>query len=311
MDSADIKGDVCFPIIKVDEYGTLYDYTSRLLIYVRHTTTAANDDLMWMEAEDSDAAGLAAWSSQLTVSASGGEYMDSTDTQAWLFFKISNSIDMSYVGKLTPVVFAKGGIGADPVRMRVYFVRRLTGAGSFKAHTPWIDSITESSGFGSSVVFFKEVDFPLVPIQQQIDDSSVPDIGDYIGDIWFTVEMRKTSGGASTYGIDAVLLAHASDWICLLEAPSDGYWLRPWESPLHDRFLEVDSLSGAAFLRDEDDADARETVWEVHGMPVRDLILPADYDSVIRFVSLGYDARTELRVTVNGIFGTIFPFEEA
>ena len=319
-----VMGDAIVPIVKVrvdPSYASPQSSVGSLLVYKRDAISDENHGLEWMEAELSQSTYRATWSSSTHAGGSGstGGYLYRTDL-GYLLFDMHTGMDMSYAGKVTPIVLGGSNGGTWTFRLRW---RRWASGGLIDQS---IAEIGESDVRGSihDANYFEEVDFPPFPVRAADQADPSFDLADYLGDMW--VELRASiSSGPGEVRVDALMMFKADDWISILAAPMNLDGNPTSQNTLlgtasNSNRLEIDAIERVPFLFDEGN-DFAVTAWDAEGSPVPDLELRRGTHSVLGFVPmsnrasadempLGYDSRVELMVAVNGIYSTLTPFEE-
>jgi hypothetical protein len=320
IQDSDIKGDALLPVITVDP-----DVVSinTLIVYSRAMRVGANTNLDWIEGEDYfEASGSA--STTVDANASNGEYAH--DSGSTVFFRYYlPEFDSTYLGHVTPIISARtsssGTTYSIIVRLRRYLMEGIieTILGS-KSDAAWYIS---NAALWCLLHGFGEIDMPGIPIPDYITDDTSPTIGEYIkGQVsapapvdGIIVELYATrTGGSGSLQVDWLCLAKADEFIVKGQSQQrtgyvddDGY------------HLEFGALSdGFAVLYNDPTPDRLKCTWQKYGMPMRGFILLKGFDHRLRFITAYYyDDPPETRpistfdVTIKGIYGTVFPFEES
>jgi hypothetical protein len=302
--ASSVKGDVIFPLIIIQANTGESDDQSNLLIHKRERLNTGAYD--WYEAELADES--AGWTVSIDGSASYGQNLGTSAVIETATWEIA-AMDSTLVGRITPILCAKIALDSDPYT--VYFRSRLQDGG-----------IVDDSGEVSIVhednwviyTAFSEILYPPIAIPNYVTDSSTPDINAFLDRM--EVQLLATIGqGSGSLYLDFIYLA----------AINDGAWIAEFDYANTDTLdhtganrLEIDVLSGGAWIIRESD-DATQGVWSKQGMPYSDLVIRRGFDSVIRFFvwdmimppGIGWNDDYQIDVTIQGIYGTIYPFEES
>jgi hypothetical protein len=325
--SSSIKGDALFPIITVEPLGTSEDF-DKIFLYSRSMKVGANTNLDWIEAEDFIP--LHGGTVVPDADASGGNYV-TYDGSGSIWYYLP-AFDSTYLGKVTPVVTCKVSHSLTRYTIKVQTIHLVQyGAIVVLQETNEME-ISESSSDMTRwqlCTRFGELDIPPFPVPDNITDDTVPSITDYIqgqtigSDLVGTLVRLVFTETTDPFGghllIDSFCLAKASEFVVEGRAAKE---YRTVKSQVHKCVVSAlaDTINAINIAGVE---DVLHYTIDKYGSPLEDLILPRGYDHRIRMmcghvIDRGFanerdviyiDHRRE--VTIDGIFGTIYPFEEA
>lgn len=300
----DIKGDVFFPIIKVQgDYATV-SYSNSLIVHKRPMRVGAHTNLDWIEGEDITGVGP----TDARAAASNGTYViaNSTpitsDLQPWLGW------DSTYLGNISPIICVSNTAAAVwEIQLRITAPGVISQRSNLNTEGLWSEL-----GFTPWSIFHQFNEFVLPPfgIQTHITDTSTPAISTYISGLGWYINFERVSGTGDLH-IDWILFARADDWINIFSASLVGNFAGIAYNG--DKYLEIDALSSGVWLKEET-GDAVDVLWESVGSPVSDLVFRSGEDTRLRFINVGnggyqYDGLFESLVTITGVHATVYPFE--
>jgi hypothetical protein len=296
-----IKGDLFIPVVRF-RVNAGSDQGHGVFMHRRKMVIGNSTYADYLEAEDmTQLDGV--WSNQALSSASGDSYKRSGDTPASIRGNLSGlvaNLDSSYMGKITPIVIARADAGS-------------TFSVTFKLRHPlYTDTAIEQACEKSLVIDdanwiiyheLDELDFPPIPLPAGYDDDTATTIAEVVFTNLYIIAHFERLTGSGNIEVDFIWYPKANDWI--------GLFTRIYSSITTSQYLIVDAINKTSFL--EDNSGTHYGVWNKYGSPYEDLFLERGFDHRLRFLYYNtngyYDAENEPRVTVQGLYGTIYPFE--
>lgn len=305
---SDVKGDVFFPIIKLQgDYSPVTRHASAI-VHKRPMRVGAHTNLDWIECEDIGSLG----SDVVDAAVSNGEYATLGGVSPRTGDQQAITWDSTYLGNISPIIAMRVAPGDDGV-WKVEIRLNLT--------TPTVIQTssfnTDKWGVGSSdddewAVYhqFNELTIPPFEIQEHITDVSTPSISAYVQYIYWRPYFERLSGTGDLH-IDWILLARADDWVGVFNTTEDPGDLNFVGNG--DPYLEIDAVSGLAHSK-KATTDAVWGLWKSTGSAISDLVLRSSEDTRLRFIFghsffVPYSALSEFLITITGVHATIYPFE--
>lgn len=295
--SSSIKGDAVFPVVKMIRTGGTVPYnTTNIFVYRREMIVGANTNLDWFEAEDVAGGG---WTTPASGLSSAGEHARYVGVGSSLIFIIPSTWDETYKGKFVLVVSAHVDSGSTfTIQPKVNF----GGARVIELNT--IELVGHALA-NWKLLIFDEVDLP---------PYSVPDhatLSDYWS-VYVQVDVVRTAGSGGI-DVDFMVAAKADLWIMEGYADTSGGGL----DHTGTNYLLIDYLNESLHIFNLSD-ELSDASYSRYGPSFKDLILRKGMDHRFRFMGSGFDAShgdytidPQYNITVYGLYGTVYPFEEA
>lgn len=293
--SSAIKGDILFPVIKIDNAADIRGLLIHRRSYLSATTA---QDIFEAESQT-----LSNFSSQAAATASNGNVARSTSTPASVNFSIGTGWDSYCVGKISPIIVASASDGTTEWEIQLNVGFGALGVVWIDGGTITVDHTTRRIEIG-----FNDIDIPPANIPSYVSDDSSPTLAQFVADTKLFFTCTRTVG-SGTLDIDYILLAKADDAFVA--------WLEYNQLELGANYrLDIDMLNQSCYLRYTAANDRVADIWSKYGTPYAGLAMRAGLNHRLRVMGAAggiwlHDADITCRVTVQGIFGTIYPFDTA
>ena len=302
-----VKGDAILPIIRINgaNLTSVNDIGSVILHKRQLPAGASADHLDWREAEDH-----LGWNNTVSAAASGGNFRyvqgdDSGETFDW----DGDTPQLDMMGKVAPIVMMKCASADDNYTMRLKSA--LSSNDSIQQFTDKVyieDFVTVWKA-----VSFSTVDLPPAAIPRWVDQPAQIAIEDFFGGI---VEIIVEADDASDIiHVDFAWFPKVDGGNYLAEIKSPGGTAHITD--LQTNYMLIDCTAGAAYILTYLD-DRVYDMFIASGPPLTDLMIFAGYDSQFRLLGQSnggsgreWEREWEFRVSIVGLFMTVYPFSVA
>ncbi len=291
-----IKGDVLFPIIKCEFNG---GSMAGCFVQMRPYVTGSSTTQEVFEAESMTLTNFS--NPGADAAASNGNFVRSSGAGPSLRSELPSIWDSQCLGTYVPLVVTRQSDAGDVWGMKAFVYSQNgeliqeTESVLVPPYTSWTLAYT-----------LQELRLPPVPIPSYITDDTTPDIGDFLDQWYYVIGFTRTSG-SGTIDVDFVHMAKTDHFAALFDGyttMSDAtyYWtLNTWDQL---NYLQLTA------------GDAMRESWAKYGSPLGRLAIQAAIalDHRFRFIPVystkTFIAATTIDVTILGIHGTIYPFED-
>jgi len=297
IDSSLIKGDVLFPVVRIsDNTGNALD---RFIIHKRRMRTASNDRLDYIEGEDAEGE----VSTEENAAYSGGSALLISGNGS-VYFALP-AMDSTYHGHITPIVFADVESSSDEWSVEIIIASKSDViADNYKTLATCGERIFDISGFWAWDTF-DEFQYPVSDVPFFVTDESSPSLDDWAcAGLYLGLWIDREEGENDNLLIDFIHLAKTDEYLSKI-------------SMQQFKYLEYGDVIISSF---DDVAYQESGVGEYHApvsqsVPATGLMMRRGHDYLLSFYTYGnnsgFDQAAQIDVTITGIYGTIYPFEES